>query len=196
MPSESQDNIIYRLKQLADESRTATLEPGEVYILLAMRDDLEHNTSGLDKLRAELATEKERHCETLAAEARLLTELAELRARVKEVPIGFVSNYAIEELNAGRWPITQIITCKDNIDGMAGHVAIFAGPQPAPAHDVVRDAERYRYIRDNAKDGAVKTLLPLYRAHYFVSLEPISECPTFDAAIDAAILAASKGEKP
>lgn len=56
--------------------------------------------------------------------------------------------------------------------------------------DDARDAERYRYIRDNAKDGAVKTLLPLYRAHYFVSLEPISECPTFDAAIDAAILAA------
>lgn len=59
----------------------------------------------------------------------------------------------------------------------------------APQDDA-RDAERYRYIRDNAKDGAVKTLLPLYRAHYFVSLEPISECPTFDAAIDAAILAA------
>lgn len=58
----------------------------------------------------------------------------------------------------------------------------------APQDDA-RDAERYRYIRDNAKDGAVKTLLPLYRAHYFVSLEPISECPTFDAAIDAAILA-------
>lgn len=58
----------------------------------------------------------------------------------------------------------------------------------------VKDAERYQWIRDNAKDGAVKTLLPLYRAHYFVSLEPIDECPTFDAAIDAAILAA-KGEK-
>ena len=52
-----------------------------------------------------------------------------------------------------------------------------------------KDAGRYRYIRDNAKEGAVKTLLPLYRAHYFVSLEPISECPTFDEAIDAAIRA-------
>jgi hypothetical protein len=32
----------------------------------------------------------------------------------------------------------------------------------------------------------------LYRAHYFVSLEPVSAYPTFDAAIDAAILAAKE----
>ena len=55
-----------------------------------------------------------------------------------------------------------------------------------------RDAERYRYIRAKAKEGAVKTLLPLYRAHYFVSSEPVSKCPTFDEAIDAAMLAAAQ----
>ena len=57
-----------------------------------------------------------------------------------------------------------------------------------------KDAGRYRYIRDNAKEGAVKTLLPLYRAHYFVSLEPISECQTFDEAIDAAIRPTESGK--
>jgi len=57
----------------------------------------------------------------------------------------------------------------------------------ARVRELEKDAGRYRFIRDNVKDGAVKTLLPLYRAHYFVSLEPISQFPTFDAAIDAAI---------
>ena len=59
--------------------------------------------------------------------------------------------------------------------------------------EVEKDAERYRYIRDNAKEGAVTTLLPLYRSHYFISLEPVSECPTFGDAIDAAILASKGG---
>jgi hypothetical protein len=60
--------------------------------------------------------------------------------------------------------------------------------------ELEKDAGRYRFIRDNVKDGAVKTLLPLYRAHYFVSLEPISECPTFDEAIDAAIRPTESGK--
>lgn len=54
MPSESQNNIINRLKAIADESRTATLEPGEVYVLLAMRDDLVAVSQERDRLSEQL----------------------------------------------------------------------------------------------------------------------------------------------
>jgi hypothetical protein len=93
------------------------------------------------------------------------------------------------------------VQCTNKSCGMATKIAYSDEPvisawnnraAPVPPSQEARDAERYRYIRDNAKDGAVKTLLPLYRAHYFVSLEPVSAYPTFDAAIDAAILAAKE----
>jgi len=131
----------------------------------------------------------------------LRAELAELRARAGELERQVRDKHeaaTVDEIcNAYESGVGHRGRPTANVNpyrqGTAGHVAYRLGAtgtkHNAPQDDA-RDAERYRYIRDKAKDGAVKMQLPLYRAHYFVSLEPISECPTFDAAIDAAILAA------
>lgn len=144
--------------------------------------------------------------ESVAREAadeldRLRAELAELRARAGELERQVRDKHeaaTVDEIcNAYESGVGHRGRPTANVNpyrqGTAGHVAYRLGAtgtnHNAPQDDA-RDAERYRYIRDKAKDGAVKMQLPLYRAHYFYSLEPISECPTFDAAIDAAILAA------
>lgn len=67
---------------------------------------------------------------------------------------------------------------------------LYAAPVPQPQE--ARDAERYRWLRDNSQTGAVKTLLPLVRSHYVVVNESAYDYPTFDEAIDAAILAAKE----
>lgn len=63
---------------------------------------------------------------------------------------------------------------------------------PVPPSQEVRDAERYRWLRENSQTGAVETLLPLVRSHYVVVNESAYDYPTFDEAIDAAILAAKE----
>lgn len=119
----------------------------------------------------------------IAEGAAAIRELAALRAELDRLRGEGESVAYIDDIGHIQFTDRGTLKCGDKLY-----------THPAPQDDA-RDAERYRYIRDNAKDGAVKTLLPLYRVHYFASLEPLSECPTFDAAIDAAILAANGGVK-
>lgn len=53
--------------------------------------------------------------------------------------------------------------------------------------DVAKDAERYRFLKSSAEQGAVRTLLPLTRCHYVIVNESAYDHQTFDSAVDAAI---------
>lgn len=50
MSSKTQDDIIHRIHKLANESRTVTLEPGEVGVIVAMYNDLAHVSDERDRL--------------------------------------------------------------------------------------------------------------------------------------------------
>lgn len=66
--------------------------------------------------------------------------------------------------------------------------------QPAPAQDVVRDAERYRFQRDNMLCYSPKTgEWRLFDTGMRMAASGTET--TYERAIDAALLAASKGEK-
>jgi len=48
------------------------------------------------------------------------------------------------------------------------------------------DAERFQYIKDNIRVGAVETQLPLNRVHYWYGYETAADYDSLEAAIDAA----------
>ena len=56
-----------------------------------------------------------------------------------------------------------------------------------------RDAARYRWLSTQSQQGAVRTLLPLYRSHFVIVNESAHDFPQFDDAVNAAMSA--QGEK-
>ncbi len=153
--------------------------------------------------------------ESVAREAadeldRLRAELAELRARAGELERQVRDKHeaaTVDEIcNAYESGVGHRGRPTANVNpyrqGTAGHVAYRLGAtgtkHNAPQDDA-RDAERYRFLRDQSETGAVRTLLPLVRSHYVIVNESAYDHPTFDAAVDAAIAFAQQplaGETP
>ena len=132
----------------------------------------------IDRLRAEL-TEARR----LLDEARTtFVGIAGATARAWELP----RNEFIDEFLP--WAQSR---ARDAVEKMK---AAPVPAQPAVPDDVAKDAARYRWLRKEAQQGAVRTLLPLTRCHYVIVNESAYDHPTFDEAIDAAILSATDAE--
>ncbi|MDQ5959385.1 MAG: hypothetical protein QG592_464 [Pseudomonadota bacterium] len=160
------------------------------------------------ELRAELATEKERHCETLAAEARLLTELAELRARAEELERQVRDKHeaaTVDEIcnayesgvgHRGR-PTANVNPYRQGSDLATAYNIGALGDRESPAaaavpDDVAKDVERYRFLKERSPFG---NRVPHIEQYPYQPKIDRSEFPHFtvvgiDEAIDAAILAA------
>ena len=96
--------------------------------------------------------------------------------------------------NAAAWDMPHDEFCTEYMAWSKNRSRAFLAKIDAmPAGDVLRvDEKRYRFLCEIAEKGAVRTQLPLYRCHYIIVPERTEDHPTFNAAVDAAMLAASQ----
>lgn len=139
--------------------------------------------------------------ESVVAELRTAIQQAEAQQPATPKPIGYMNEGHLHELAMKRLPYGYVYPEA----GVGASTAVYIHPAPIVPDAVVRDAERYRWLRRKAcvigktTYCGEETGQPILD---FVNLPDVTEvirrdsASTLDAAIDAAMLAAKVCEAP